>query len=179
MKRPFLVIAAAVISGGILLLLLSDSSSLPSTEPKPDRHWAARVPTARLKQDDQVRDEIDASAAVARYAMSKGDSNRSLVLSVDQQDPPDDFLRRFAQLGIPAKKASQANAHHDGTFLRIDAFIWIAPWEAIVMGGDENLQRLCGGLCIDDGAYDLVKQDGKWRVLSFKMLDWYASTPAP
>jgi hypothetical protein len=90
-----------------------------------------------------------------------------VLLSIDQKEPADALLARFADLNVAVRKASQLDSGEIGSLLHIDWFNWISSTEAKVTGGVHFF--VCGGICPDVGIYRVVKRDGGWRVLEYEI----------
>jgi hypothetical protein len=163
-KVRFTLLVAAIASCAALFFSVSTLNNLRLSpdELRFEAKWIPRVPTDALKPNQQVRDELDISEAVIRYTISRGYPHTPIFLSINQQDPAEEFIKRFSDWHVPLRKASETGSHVLGALIHIDGFNWTSPREVKVYGGVHVF--VCGGLCPDSGTYDVVREGGTWKV---------------
>jgi len=125
-------------------------------------------------QSDQETDNI--REATFRYMFAKNASGQQQAakvycLSVEDQDPADDFMHRFANDTPPVKKASQCTASARegvrdketgarGLAFRVDKLTKKEDSRAEVDGGYYE-----AGLSASGNTYSLEKKEGVWKVV--------------
>jgi hypothetical protein len=132
----------------------------------------SRVPADRTIQEEDIRE------SVFRFRLEHTNGNGPFFLSIDDKDPSDAFIARFATLNKTVKKASGSYFKKEpspgwlrdrATGEKVMAF-WVRPisWMSLdqveVRGG-----MYCGGLCADTGIYRLKKKNGRWTVEDYKV----------
>lgn len=145
-------------------------------------------PAERAAQEDEIR------AAVLRYQMmrwftqgdraereARNESERRLArglnfrfyfISINGQDPSNDFVKRFQDLPRQIKKVSRCNqkkrylgsvvdkdTKQNGIIFSADSIRWLGPDQVEVDGGYH-----CGNLCGGGEVFSMQLQSGKWVV---------------
>jgi hypothetical protein len=132
----------------------------------------SRSPADRSIQEDDIRE------SVFRYRLEHTNGNGPFFLSIDDKDPSDAFIARFATLNKTVKKASQPYFKKEPSpgWLRdrtngekavafsVRPISWISLDQVEVRGG-----MYCGGLCADWGTYRLKRKNGLWTVEDYKV----------
>jgi hypothetical protein len=169
----------------------TDSRKQPTPEKTASTHsllstfaWflLAATATGLSAESTSTGTEDDVKEAVFRHQLRGCTTNVIHFLSVSEQeekeDPSDDFLKRFADLGVPIKKASQAKRKMDGEYMvlcvdketgkpgrlyRVHSVQFFAHSKALVKGMLwTGLEPAFG---ITNYTYIAVKQKDSWIVM--------------
>jgi hypothetical protein len=121
------------------------------------------------KSEAEAKDESDRS--IARHL-----NFRTFFVSIDGEDPSDDFIDRFRDIPRIVKKISSAepdkgphtpvdkSTHQTGIIFSADSLRWSSKNSAKVEGG-----YYCGGLCAAGITFKVRRENGKWVVKSSHM----------
>jgi hypothetical protein len=131
-----------------------------------------RSPADRAIQEDYIRE------SVFRYRLEHMQGNGPFFLSIDDKDPSDTFMARFANSNKTVKKGSGSyfkkepfpgwlldrSTDEKGVSFSVGPISWLSTDRVEVRGG-----MYCGGLCADGGIYRLTKKNGRWVVDEYKI----------
>lgn len=153
---------ACFVAAGVVFTCLGTSLVFgQSASPAPQAPENLRV------QEDNTRE------AIFRYRIGQGQSASPVFLSINGEDPTNEFMARFSNSKLKVKKAS-------GSYFKKDPFPghlrdrttgreameflvgpirWITSTTVEVKGG-----MYCGGLCADAGTYQVTKRSDRWTV---------------
>jgi hypothetical protein len=131
-----------------------------------------RSPADRAIQEDYIRE------SVFRYRLEHVQGHGPFFLSIDNKDPSDTFMARFAASDKAVRKASGSyfkkepfpgwlrdrSTDEKGMSFWVDPISWLS-WDNVEVHGG----MYCGGLCADGGIYRVTKKNGHWVVDEYKM----------
>jgi hypothetical protein len=145
------------------------------------------VPADRNIQEDDIREAVFRYRIKTRYAEF---AQTPSFLSINGEDPSDEFMARFAGSNPPVKKGSGAYVKEDpqaefrvdpnkrpplegmlrdrsndkqAFSLQVGEISWITPTRVKVRGG-----TYCGWMCGDGGAFRVVKKNDVWMVEDYE-----------
>ena len=158
----YLVVGGLAIAS---ILLTACSENLPALP-------AWRVPPDRSIQEDRIRE------AIFRYLIKQKGLKGQVFLSVEREDPSDEFMARFAGMEPRPKKASGAYfkrapfpgwlrdraTGEKGVMLNVGTIGWNSSTVVEVRGGS-----YCGGLCADAGVFRVAKKNHQWVVEEYEV----------
>jgi hypothetical protein len=175
LNRKQIPVAAGVLVALVLATLgggcskKDDDPGSPSEMlPVPTNEAASRTSTEVAARDNRPKEEDDIREVVFRSLLSK---DRVSFLEVLGGDPPEDFVKRFADHKAPVRKASDAKisktgrGHEDkntgepGWIHRLGAIRWTLSNEAEVEFSFDEGPRTTG-----HGTFTVKKANGKWIV---------------
>ena len=122
----------------------------------------------RSAQEENIRE------AVIREMIGPKGPRWLFFLSIEENDPTDEFMSRFSTWDPAPMKASKATCdfsqgcidrwtgNHGRGILSVGSIKWLFGDRVEVDGG-----FVCGGLCGSGGVYQLVKRRGRWSVETY------------
>lgn len=132
-----------------------------------------------LGQQSTSREEDDIREAVVRYQIEKWDLRADVYfIEIQSKDPTPAFLNRFADIPKPVKGKSAAKEKKDVAGFQVEdrktkKFGVIFDQGAISRPDDSTAEvdggYRCASLCMAGGSYHLKRQEGRWKVTSFKI----------
>jgi len=104
--------------------------------------------------------------------------NGTIFLTIDDKDPSDAFMTRFAVLNSTVKKASGSyfkkepfpgwlrdrSTDEKAMTFSVGSICWMSLDRVEARGG-----MYCGGLCANWGIYRLGKKNGRWVVEQYEV----------